>query len=124
LAVATHIVDGAREVYMELTEDYSTLEKFNERRLIMAHDARMNLKKWDSVTCRECHRDPQPPGADAQAAHKKMETEGATCIDCHQNLVHTEAPETDLNESRKQGKLVLKEDEDDEDDDDDDEDEG
>ena len=20
----------------------------------MAHDARMNLKKWDSVTCRDC----------------------------------------------------------------------
>ncbi|MBA4144111.1 MAG: cytochrome C, partial [Nitrosospira sp.] len=39
------------------------------------------------------------------------------------NLVHTEAPETDLNESRKQGKLVLKEDEDDEDEDDDDDDE-
>jgi nitrate/TMAO reductase-like tetraheme cytochrome c subunit len=51
LAVATHIVDGARELYLEFANDYSTLEKFNERRLIMAHDARMNLKKWDSITC-------------------------------------------------------------------------
>jgi nitrate/TMAO reductase-like tetraheme cytochrome c subunit len=102
-------VDGARELYLEFAEDYSTLEKFNERRLIMAHDARMNLKKWDSVTCRECHRDPQPPGADAKAAHKKMETEGATCIDCHQNLVHKAVAETDLNASRTQKKMVLKE---------------
>ena len=76
LAVATHVVDGARELYLEFANDYSTLEKFNERRLIMAHDARMNLKKWDSNTCRECHKNPQPPGADAKAAHKKMETEG------------------------------------------------
>jgi cytochrome c-type protein NapC len=97
--------------------DYSTLEKFNERRLIMAHDARMNLKKWDSVTCRDCHKNPDPPGADAQEAHKKMKTEGATCIDCHQNLVHAEAPETDLNASLAAGKLVLKEVEEEEDED-------
>ena len=109
LALYTHAVDGARELYLEFAEDYSTLEKFNERRLIMAHDARMNLKKWDSVTCRECHKDPQPPGGDAKAAHKKMETEGATCIDCHQNLVHKAVAETDLNASRAQKKLVLKE---------------
>jgi nitrate/TMAO reductase-like tetraheme cytochrome c subunit len=126
LAVATHVIDGARELYLELVNDYSTLEKFNERRLEMAHDARMNLKKWDSVTCRTCHKKPAPPGDDAQAAHKKMETEGATCIDCHQNLVHEEAPMTDLNASLAAGKLVLKEDEyvaDDDDDDDDEEDE-
>ena len=94
-------------MYLELMNDYSTLEKFNERRLIMAHDARMNLKKWDSVTCRDCHKDPNPPGADAQEAHKKMKTEGATCIDCHQNLVHEEVAKTDLNASLKTGKLEL-----------------
>ena len=66
LAVATHVVDGARELYLEAVNDYSTLEKFNERRLIMAHDARMNLKKWDSTTCRTCHRNPQPPGSRCQ----------------------------------------------------------
>ncbi len=124
LAVATHIVDGARELYLELVNDYSTLEKFNERRLIMAHDARMNLKKWDSITCRTCHKNPNPPGEDAQAAHKKMETEGATCIDCHQNLVHEEAPMTDLKASLAAGKMVLKpEDEEGDDDDEEDEDE-
>ena len=115
LAVATHAIDGARELYLELVNDYSTLEKFNERRLEMAHDARMNLKKWDSITCRTCHKKPAPPGESAQAEHKKMETEGATCIDYHQNLVHEEVPMTDLNASIAQGKLVLKPDEDDED---------
>ena len=107
LALYTHAVDGARELYLELKNDYSTLEKFNERRLIMAHDARMNLKKWDSVTCRDCHKNPNPPGADAQEAHKKLKTEGATCIDCHQNLVHEEVAKTDLNASLAAGKMVL-----------------
>lgn len=116
LAVATHVVDGARELYLELVNDYSTLEKFNERRLIMAHDARMNLKKWDSITCRTCHKNPQPPGESAQAEHKKMETEGATCIDCHQNLVHEEVAKTDLNASLAAGKMVLKPEEDEGDD--------
>ena len=78
----------------------------------MAHDARMNLKKWDSVTCRDCHKNPNPPGADAQEAHKKMKTEGATCIDCHQNLVHEEVAKTDLNASLAAGKMVLAKDED------------
>ncbi|MCO6427501.1 NapC/NirT family cytochrome c [Nitrosomonas communis] len=122
LAVATHVVDGARELYLELVNDYSTLEKFNERRLIMAHDARMNLKKWDSITCRTCHKNPQPPGESAQAEHKKMETEGATCIDCHQNLVHEEVAKTDLNASLAAGKMVLKPEEDEDEDDDEEED--
>lgn len=108
LAVQTHIVDGARELYLELTQDYSTKKKFNKRRLQMAHHARMNLKRWDSVTCRACHKNTRPPGKSAKAAHRKMQTEGATCIDCHQNLVHREVDETDLNASLSAGKMVLK----------------
>lgn len=109
-AVATHVIDGARELVLELTHDYSDIQKFNARRPEMAHDARMNLKRWDSVTCRSCHKDPQPPGEDAKAAHEKMRTQKATCIDCHQNLVHKKVPETDLNASLAQGKMVLKKD--------------
>jgi nitrate/TMAO reductase-like tetraheme cytochrome c subunit len=108
LAVWAHLYDGPQELLAEFTHDYSTIEKFNERRLGMAHHARMNLKGWDSVTCRACHQNTKPPGKDAKAAHKKMETEGATCIDCHQNLVHKKVPESDLNASLAQGTMVLK----------------
>lgn len=108
LALWTHTYDGIRAVLAEIKYDYSTIEKFNERRPIMAHYARMSLKSWDSVTCRECHRNTKPPGTSAKAAHKKMETEGATCIDCHQNLVHKKVPESDLDASRTQGVMVLK----------------
>ncbi len=110
LAVQSHLRDGVRELYLELTEDYSDVKKFNKRRLEMAHYARMNLKRWDSVTCRSCHRNPRPAG-EAKQAHKKMHTEGATCIDCHQNLVHKEVEETDLNASLIQGKMVIREEE-------------
>ena len=108
LALATHLVDGARELVLEFRHDYSTIEAFDARRLEMAQHARMNLKRWDSVTCRACHRDPQPPGASAKAAHARMRSHGATCIDCHQNLVHDEVDETDLDASLAQGRMVLR----------------
>ena len=110
LAVASHVIDGARELFLEFRNDYSDIKKFDARRPEMAHDARMNLKRWDSVTCRTCHKDPQPPGADARAAHGKMRTQQATCIDCHQNLVHKEVPETDLDASLAQGRRVERKD--------------
>ncbi len=109
LALQTHIMDGSRELFLELTEDYSTKKKFNARRLEMAHYARMNMKRWDSVTCRACHKKTRPPGKSAKAAHAKMESKGATCIDCHQNLVHKEVEETDLDASLAQGKMVIRE---------------
>jgi len=67
-------------------------------------------RKWNSSPCTYmCHRDPQPTSEDAEREHKKMKTEGATCIDCHQNLVHEEVPEEDLVQGKKEGRIVLKE---------------
>ncbi len=109
LAIQTHLVDGTRELYLEFTDDYSSKKAFNKRRLKMAHDARMNLKRWDSVTCRACHRNPRPDADDAIDAHETMQTRGATCIDCHQNLVHDDVDETDLDASLAQGRMVIKE---------------
>jgi len=108
-AVYTHVVDGLPFLIMEFTEDYSTIEKFNEKRPEAAYRARMKLKEWDSLTCRACHKNVKAPGASAKAAHAKMQSEGATCIDCHQNLVHKKVPEHDLNASLTQGKPVIKE---------------
>lgn len=125
-AVYTHVVDGLPFLIMEFTEDYSTIEKFNEKRPEAAYRARMKLKEWDSLTCRACHKNVKAPGASAQEAHAKMQSEGATCIDCHQNLVHKKVPEHDLNASLAQGQPVIKvvkEDDDDDDDDDEEEEE-
>lgn len=110
-AVWIHVVDGARGLVREFTVDYSTRKKFNKRRLKLAQHVRMTLKGWDSVTCRACHRHPRPSAKSAKRAHKKMETEGATCIDCHQNLVHKAVEETDLDASLAQGRMVIREEE-------------
>lgn len=107
-AVAAHLVDGTRELVLHFRRDYSDIGKFNANRLAMAHYARMRLKEWDSVTCRACHREPRPPGKTARADHEKMKHGRATCIDCHQNLVHKEVEETDLDKSLAQGRMVLK----------------
>lgn len=104
-----HVVDGARDLYAQLTTDYSDAEAFDERRLALAHRARMQMKADDSGNCRRCHRNTRPPGRSARTAHARMESEGATCIDCHQNLVHAEVEETDLDASLARGAMVLRE---------------
>lgn len=110
LAVRAHLVDGARDLFREMTNDYSDIGRFNERRLQMAHEARMQMKRLDSLTCRRCHRDPRPVAPEGKLAHQRLSSAGATCIDCHQNLVHKEVPETDLDKSLVAGEMVLKED--------------
>lgn len=108
LRVETHVVDGTKELIAQFTHDYSTKEKFDERRAANAHNARLNLRRWDSSPCRVCHKNVRPSSEEAELDHKKMETGGATCIDCHQNLVHDEVPEEDLPESERQGRIVVK----------------
>ena len=67
------------------------------------------MKKWNDSPCRVCHKAVRPSSDDAAKQHKRMESEGLTCIDCHQNLVHEEVPEEDLVRGMKEGKIVLKE---------------
>lgn len=108
LRVESHVVDGARELVAQFIHDYSTEDKFNERRAEIAHIARTNLRKWDSRPCRVCHKSVKPSSDEAEREHRKMQTEGATCIDCHQNLVHEEVPEEDIVAGMREGKIVLK----------------
>lgn len=107
LRVESHVVDGARAIIGELKHDLSTKENYDQHRAEYAHNARMNLKKWDSASCRACHKDPQPSSDEAALEHKKMKTEGKTCIDCHQNLVHDPKPKEDLDQGMAQGRIVL-----------------
>lgn len=114
LRVESHVVDGIRAIIGELKHDLSTKEAFDEHRAEYAHNARINIRKWDSSPCRRCHRAPDPSSDEAVTEHKRMETEGLTCIDCHQNLVHDYVPEEDLVKGIAEGRIVLKEDEDEE----------
>lgn len=107
--VESHIVDGTRALIGELRHDLTTKENFDKFRAEYAHNARMNIKKWDSASCRVCHKAPRPSSEEAAKEHKRIETEGLTCIDCHQNLVHEAVPEEDLVKGMKEGRIVLKE---------------
>jgi len=109
LRVESHVVDGARALIGEFNHDLSTKENFDKYRAEYAHNARINIKKWDSASCRACHKEPRPSSDEAALEHKKMKTEGKTCIDCHQNLVHEKVPVEDLDKGLVQGKIVLKE---------------
>lgn len=111
LRVESHIVDGTRGFLGEFKHDLGKKEVFDEHRAEYAHNARMNLRKWDSSPCRVCHKAVKPSSEEAEREHKKMETGDATCIDCHQNLVHEEVPEEDIVRGMKEGKIVLKEEE-------------
>lgn len=110
LALRAHLVDGAQDLWREMTNDYSEIGRFNARRLEMAQAARLQMKHLDSLTCRRCHREPRPVVAEGKIAHRRLATERVTCIDCHQNLVHKAVAETDLDKSLASGQMVLKED--------------
>lgn len=119
--VVAHGYDGTRALIGEILHDLSTKEKFDEHRADYAHNARIALKKMDSAPCRRCHKAVEPSSDEAELEHKKMETEGKTCIDCHQNLVHEEVPEEDLDKGLIEGKIVLMEEEDEDEDEDEEE---
>jgi len=106
--VLAHIVDGPKDFIGEFRYDLSTKEKFDEHRAEFAHTARMTLKRRNSSPCRHCHKDPWPASEYGQSKHKLLREGKATCIDCHQNLVHEGVPEEDLDKGMKEGKIVLR----------------
>ena len=60
-------------------------------------DAAFHARQWfrdrDSATCKRCHALDAIQGKRANtAAIHREETEGKSCIDCHQNLVHRKVP--------------------------------
>jgi cytochrome c-type protein NapC len=56
------------------------------------------MRAQDSVTCRSCHEAGAiaPKSEAGRAAHARVGKGGATCVDCHRNLVH--APASPLGE--------------------------
>ena len=88
LKVKTHIVEGIRDGISELRYDLGTKEAFDTHKEEFARRARASIKSWDSASCRACHKAPKPSSDIGRAAHAGMESNGATCVDCHQNIFH------------------------------------
>ena len=83
---------AARDVWAELTGDFSTKEKFDAQRWDMAEREWARMKESDSIGCRNCHSfesmslEDQAKGA--QDKHADAKAEGKTCIDCHNGIAH------------------------------------
>lgn len=96
-AVVDHMM-GTHDLISEYTNDWSTAEKFDEKRTRMAEKARLKMFNENSHTCRECHKMAAiaPTRKRGQRAHEDALRKGSTnCIACHYNLVHKEAPLTE-----------------------------
>ncbi|MBI5120073.1 MAG: NapC/NirT family cytochrome c [Rhodospirillales bacterium] len=95
-AVWDHMM-GTHDLISEFSHDWTKPEVFESQRSKMAEKVRLHLLATDSATCRSCHNFDaiKPQRARGQRAHEAAKNEGQTCIACHYNLVHKEAPLTE-----------------------------
>jgi len=89
-----HAADGTRDEIAELTHNYADPAVWEPRRIALAEIVREEMRRDDSVACRDCHNAAaiKPQSEAGRAAHALLGTERLTCIDCHVNLVHAPVP--------------------------------
>lgn len=93
---------AAKDVWHEILGTIDDEEKFEHHRWQMANAVWDRMKATDSRECKSCHAiaamDLEEQDRSARKKHKKAETRGKTCIDCHKGVAH-EVPEApDLEE--------------------------
>jgi len=85
---------GIKDVYGEITGVIDTKEKYEKQRYQMAVSVWAVMKQTDSRECRHCHTaakmDPEKQSEGARKKHEALKTGGATCIDCHFGIAHSE----------------------------------
>lgn len=83
---------AVKDVVHHFLGTIDTIEKFEERRLVMAQRVWNNMENNDSLECRNCHQfsamqlSEQRPRARKQ--HELAVQEGKTCIACHKGIAH------------------------------------
>ena len=93
-------IAASKEVWGHLTGIIDTDEKYLEHRDAMKQRELARMRASDSAECRSCHNpermNHEEQSRAARKAHLKK-SEGKTCIDCHDGIVHTpEAKEDDF----------------------------
>jgi nitrate/TMAO reductase-like tetraheme cytochrome c subunit len=91
-ATYTHMVNGASDLWGEISHDYDNPATWEAEKGRLAYAARDWFRDNDSVTCRECHEEAsiKPQRKRGQTQHAEARESGTTCIECHYNLVHEE----------------------------------
>lgn len=83
---------AAKDVYHEIIGTVDTPEKYEAHRWDMASRVWAKMKETDSRECRNCHSfdnmDFSSQGRMARKKHPRAQTQGKTCIDCHQGIAH------------------------------------
>ena len=81
---------GIRDIYQELTNDFSDPGTWESRRENLAHEVRNWYIGNDSAPCRSCHTPEKlnPEREAGQRQHELAVRDGVSCIGCHFNLVH------------------------------------
>lgn len=88
-ATWAHIRDGTRDLYVELTTDF-TPQSWESRRTELAYGVRDRMLADDSRNCRSCHKTAaiKPKRERGQRQHELAERSQVSCIGCHFDLVH------------------------------------
>ena len=90
LETYVHVTSGVRDVYAELTNNFTDPNVWDARRAKLEQQAHAEIRAWDSVTCRSCHDASaiKPQSDTGRQSHALLAKGGVTCVDCHTNLVH------------------------------------
>jgi cytochrome c-type protein NapC len=87
-------IGAANDVWQHLRGRIDTPESFAAHRLELAKRVWLRMKTTDSRECRNCHdtaaMNAEVQGKTAQKQHRRMASEGKTCIDCHFGIAHKE----------------------------------
>lgn len=89
-ATWTHTIEGMRDTWSLIVNDFSTRPLWDAQREAMAYRVRDDMLENDSRTCRSCHkREALKPRRERGARqHELAQRNNQTCIACHYNLVH------------------------------------
>ena len=87
-------IGAVKDIAGHLSGTLDSPEAFEAHRLELARQVWQRMKSTDSRECRHCHdsqaMDPELQGKTAQKQHRRLATEGKTCIDCHFGIAHHE----------------------------------
>jgi nitrate/TMAO reductase-like tetraheme cytochrome c subunit len=87
---------GVRAAWAYYVEGLDTPEEFARARPELQADAHAWFVATDSQTCRRCHEvaamDLQAQRAGARASHQAAAAGRRTCVDCHSDVPHGQAP--------------------------------
>ena len=97
-------VQATNELFHHFRGTIDTPEKFEAKRFELAGHVWTSMKATDSRECRNCHgydymdfekqepramdRHEEMESAAAGSGHRKAESRGLTCIDCHKGIAH------------------------------------